>query len=115
MSIVDFINGATPHLIADIRLYSSEEGGRTQPILPGFRCIGMCSQSPPRVGHDVLPLLFQPLAPGETRRIGFALLSPEDAIPSFTAAGRFYLWDGRFIGEAILPCRSTAATPPPDT
>lgn len=102
MKIPDFIKTATSDIVAAVRLYSPEEGGRSEPILPGFRCLCMASQFRPLVGYEVYPLLMRPLAPGETRRIGLSLLSPDDAIPAFTAAGRFYLWDGRFIGEALL-------------
>lgn len=53
--------------------------------------------------RDALPLLRdRPLGPGECRRVGFVFLCPEDAVPAIEAAGRFWLWKGRFVGEAIV-------------
>lgn len=115
MSRADFIKTATPDLIATVRLYSPEEGGRTQPVVPGFGCLCTCAKSLAVGGYDALLLLRSPLFPGETRQIGFALLTPEDAVPAFGTAGIFYLWDGRFIGEAIVKAASAATPiPPPD-
>jgi hypothetical protein len=116
MSRADFIRTATPDLIATVRLYSSAEGGRTQPVAPGFGCLCTSAKSLAVGGYDALPLLRDLLFPGETRRIGFALLTPEAAVPAFSAAGMFYLWDGGFIGEAVVePGSVSAPTPPPDT
>lgn len=39
--------------------------------------------------------------PGTTRRIGFVFLWPE-SLEQAKKAGKFYLWDGRFIGEAKI-------------
>jgi hypothetical protein len=47
-------------------------------------------------------LLDAPLAPGERRRLGFVFLSGGDAAAIFRRAGTFYLWEGRFIGEATV-------------
>ncbi len=38
---------------------------------------------------------------GQRRRIGFAFLYPESAT-TVRSAGRFFLWAGRFIGEATV-------------
>jgi hypothetical protein len=40
------------------------------------------------------------MSPGDTRRVGFIFLSPEQAVDIFRAAGTFYLWEGGIIGEA---------------
>jgi hypothetical protein len=52
---------------------------------------------------DGYPLLgTQELKPGESREsVGFVFASVE-AAAKLRAAGKFYLWDGRFIGEAIV-------------
>jgi hypothetical protein len=47
-----------------------------------------------------LLLAGQPMMPGETRRIGMVFLSGELAANKFRAAGKFFLWDARVIGEA---------------
>jgi hypothetical protein len=42
------------------------------------------------------------MSPGETRRVGISFLSQEKAAQIFRAAGKFYLWEFRIIGEAIV-------------
>ncbi len=43
----------------------------------------------------------EPFEPGTERRVGFVFLSDEGA-ETMKRAGRFYLWDGRFVGEASV-------------
>ncbi|WP_237709212.1 hypothetical protein [Sphingomonas elodea] len=63
----------------------------------------MTSKELPYSGWDALLLLRdQPLHPGERRRLGFVFLTPESAAPIFSQAERFFLWDGRFIGEGLI-------------
>jgi len=47
-------------------------------------------------------MLTEPLSPSESRRVGFVFLSGEEAAAVFNKAGVFYLWEGRFIGEAVV-------------
>jgi hypothetical protein len=47
-------------------------------------------------------LLEEPLAPGDRRRLGFVFLSGDEAAEKMRLAGVFYLWEGRFIGEAMV-------------
>ncbi len=62
----------------------------------------MVSLTQPLVGYDArLQLGEASLAPGSSRRIGFVFLSPEGA-DTIREAGRFYLWEGRAIGEAVI-------------
>ena len=43
------------------------------------------------------------MKPGDTRNgIGFVFLPGEMAASQLRAAGKFTLWDGRIIGEAIV-------------
>ncbi|WP_245968691.1 hypothetical protein [Hephaestia caeni] len=63
----------------------------------------MVSDAEPLQGWDALLLLRdQPLRPGEERRLGFVFLSGQEAADTFKTAGQFYLWEGRFIGEATV-------------
>lgn len=63
----------------------------------------MVSEKEPLIGYDALPLIGdEPLLPGETRQLGFVFLSHDEAVPIIRAAGRFFLWEGRFVGEAII-------------
>jgi hypothetical protein len=42
------------------------------------------------------------LHPGETGRFGWMFLSGDQAASTFKRAGKFYLWEGRIIGEAVV-------------
>jgi hypothetical protein len=45
----------------------------------------------------------EPLLPGEMRQVGYFFLFPESA-EKVRRAGKFYLWELKFIGEAeVLP------------
>jgi hypothetical protein len=95
------LRGMSAQLVADVILYPTAEGGRQTAVLPGWGC--PCTiEKEVRVGWDAWPLLGDaPLAPGESRRLGFVFLSPE-GLATMQKAGRFYLWEGRFIGEATV-------------
>jgi hypothetical protein len=59
------------------------------------------SRQEPITGYDGWLLLDDtPIEPGEQRRLGFVFLSGEEAASIMRDAGTFYLWEGRFIGEA---------------
>jgi hypothetical protein len=98
----------SPHLVADVELFSTEDGGKTFPAVPGWGCPCLPSDKPPLVGFDAWPLLGDtPLAPGEQRRVGFVFFLPaEKAVNSLSQAGTFYLWEGRVIGRAVVVERS---------
>lgn len=101
-----------PHLIADVTFYPTDEGGAAQIKLPGWGCL--CFESKDShikgedgrsylFGHDGWPQLREPLKPGEQRRLGFVFLSSgEESALALRKAGTFYLWEGRFIGEAVV-------------
>ena len=93
-----------PHLIAQLMLYPTAAGGRKNPILPGFGCPCMLQEKRPLEGYDCWPMLGDdPMAPGETRQIGFFFLVPVSA-EKVRQAWRFYLWDRYFFGAAdVLP------------
>ncbi len=90
-----------PHLVADVYLYPTADGGKKLTVHPGWGCPCSCSKSLD-AAYDGWPLLDAPLAPGERRRLGFVFLSGEDAACILRRAGTFYLWEGRFIGEATV-------------
>lgn len=89
-----------PDLIADVTFYASEAGGKTVPVVSGYGCPCMVSQAEPLQGWDAR-LVFgdEPILPGEQRRVGFAFLTREGA-RTIAEAGHFFLWEGRFVGEA---------------
>lgn len=93
----------SPELIADVTLYPTEQGGRKGPTPPDwFGC--PCFVSKEHLDRWDCRILLQgmPLSPGETRRVGMVFLSPDLAIPALREAGKFYLWDGHFIGEGVV-------------
>jgi len=55
------------------------------------------------VGYDGWPLLGdQPMMPGERRRVGYVFLAGEQATEYLRSAPKFYVWEGRIIGEATM-------------
>lgn len=103
MSRIDIQRDAEPELTANVTLFGTEDGGRQGPINPGYGCPVMVSKSEPLKGWDALLLLRDnPMQPGETRRVGFVFLSGQEAVATLRAAGRFFLWEGKFIGEAVI-------------
>ncbi len=103
MSRTEFVKTAIPQLFAEVRMYGAAAGGRAGPAYSGWGCPCMVSQTEPLIGYDALPLVGdEPLLPGETRQLGFVFLSQEEAVPIMRQAGRFFLWEGRFVGEAIV-------------
>jgi hypothetical protein len=103
MTRTDFQRAAVPQLVADVLMYETAAGGREGPALPGWGCPVSVSKDEPLETWDALPLLRDaPLQPGESRRLGFVFLSGDEAANAMREAGRFYLWEGRFVGEATV-------------
>lgn len=101
MTRAEFLRTAVPDLIADVRMYATEDGGRKTPAVAGWGCPCMVSLAQPLVGWDALPLIGdQPLRPSESRRLGFVFLTGDEGASVMRDAGRFFLWEGRAIGEA---------------
>ncbi|MGD0620331.1 MAG: hypothetical protein ABSB67_22060 [Bryobacteraceae bacterium] len=100
--IREFLATATPQLIADLTLYPTGDGGKKLTAQPGYGCPCTVSKTSPPISYDGWPLLKEPMNPGESRRVGFVFLSGEEAAAVFRKAGVFYLWEGRFIGEAVV-------------
>ena len=92
----------TPALIADLQLYPSVDGGKQIAALPGWGCPCMVSRQRPFSGYDGWPVLSEPLQPGDKRAaVPFVFLSAEGA-DAMRKAGHFFLWEGRFVGEAVV-------------
>nr|WP_295889878.1 Imm27 family immunity protein [uncultured Devosia sp.] len=87
-------------LIAEVRFYSSEVSGKTQPVFSGYGCPCMVSTAKPWTGWDAR-LVFEggPIHPGQKRGVGFAFLTQEGA-QTISKARHFFLWEGRVVGEA---------------
>jgi hypothetical protein len=90
-------------LTADLYLYPTKSNGRKGPIALGWGC--PCSKDKSfQEGWDGYPLLASEMVPGERRLLGFVFLSGAQAVSALRSCERFYLWEGRCIGEAeIIP------------
>ena len=100
-TIVEALRSKSAQLIADVTLYPTDEGGKQLAVQPGWGCPCCCSKSATNC-YDGWPLLEEPLAPGDHRRLGFVFLSGVEAADIFRKAGTFYLWEGRIVGEAAV-------------
>ena len=91
----------TPDLAADVRLYPTENGGRSIPAMLGWGCPCFTSKDTEQGGYGMLVCSSERNL--SLRELSVALgsffLSPEGA-ETMKRAGHFYLWEGRFIGEA---------------
>lgn len=84
-------------------MYPSSDGGRTTLAYPGWGCPCCLRNTAPIEGYDGWPQLGdKPIAPGERRRLGFVFLSGDEAAQILKPAGKLYLWEGRFVGEAVI-------------
>jgi hypothetical protein len=91
-----------PHLIVDVTLYPTDVGGRRSPTrAKWFICPCKLTKNAD-IAWDCRLYYDAPIAPGETRRGVGAVFLSKDGLPLFRQAGRFYLWDGRIIGEATV-------------
>jgi hypothetical protein len=92
----------TPDLIADVRLYSTEEGGKSEPVRSGYFPPCFPEKDTSVGGWDArMQLGDEAFEPGTTRRVGFVLIS-QDSAEEARRAVHFYLWDARFVGEATV-------------
>ena len=102
MKRADWLRSETPQLIADVWLYASVEGGRRTAAAPGWGCPCFIRKVATDFCYDGWPLLGEEwISPGEKRRLGWVfLLAGADVV--MKQAGKFYLWEAGFIGEATV-------------
>jgi hypothetical protein len=98
---VSALHSVTPDLTVDLYLYPVEAGGRSGPVNLGWGCQCTKDKSVDE-GWDGYPLLERAMMPGERRRLGFVFLCGEEAVQALGSNDRFYLWEGRWIGEATV-------------
>ena len=55
--IREFLETATPQLVADLTLYATNEGGKKLAAQPGYGCPCLVSKAQPLVGYDGWPML----------------------------------------------------------
>jgi hypothetical protein len=110
MNRAESLRGRKPELTVDLFLYPTDCGGRSQPIGPGWGCPCTIQQEEGSgwIGYDGWPLLGERMmSPGETRRVGMVFLSGQDAVSVLSRPGKFFLWEGRLIGEATIVQETT--------
>ena len=91
----------TAEMVVNLHLYSTDEGGKSLPIVLGYGC--PCSiDKNCREAWDGYPLVDSPMMPGETRRVGFVFFSGREAVKALSPSGCFFLWEGKLIGEAQI-------------
>jgi hypothetical protein len=114
MSRAEQLSKMSPQLIADVTLYRTDEGGRRSSAFPGWGCpCCLSKETPILAAYDGWPLLGEvAIQPGESRRLGFVFLSGEESAKLFRGAGHFFLWEGGFIGEAIVVSDSQSMIAP---
>ena len=105
MSRVAQLRSAKPELFADLLLFPRRPGGRRLPIRLGWGCPCCVTLSTnPVEGWDGYPLLGDhEMELGEFRQgVGFVFFAGQQAADLMRAAGKFYLWESVFIGEATV-------------
>lgn len=103
MSKRGFLLTTKPLLTAKLYLYPTAEGGKINPISIGWGCPCFRAEDKSIPAYDGYPLLGEnSMLPGETQTIGFTFLSGKEAADIFIDIGEFYLWEGKFIGKAIV-------------
>jgi len=101
MSREIFVRDSAAHLVVDLYLYPTAEGGRRSSIGLGFGCPCFASKELTDEAWDGFPKLTENgLQPGQRQRVEMVFMSGPRAAAALSKHGRFYLWDGRFIGEA---------------
>ena len=97
------MNNASHRILADVTLYPTAEGGRKGPTPPSwFGCPCKATKDDTQLWDCRLLLGGTSMSPGETRRVEVAFLSPDLAVPALRNSGRFFLWELRIIGEALI-------------
>lgn len=92
-----------PNLFADVTLYPTDRGGRAGSTPSNwFGCLCTKDQHARENWDCRLLLDGAPLAPGESRRVGIVFLSGQEAANDLRKTGKFFLRDGRIIGEAVI-------------
>jgi len=100
------LSGMRPGLLATVTLYSPEDGGRQSPAYPGWGCPCVAEDKQPLHGWDAWPILETAISPGETRaNVPFVFLT-EEGQESISKLEKFFLWEGKVIGEAVVVHRT---------
>lgn len=94
--------GMIPDIIADVRLYSTDEGGRQDRTPQDFFCCPLVI--PNSDLHDARIILAKhgSFAPGDSKRVPVKFLAPDQALTKFGVVSVLKIWEFKVIGEAIV-------------
>lgn len=99
----EFLRNANPHIWVEYTLFPTSEGGKTKSVSLGWGCPCFVEKDQMSGGFDAYPLLGDiTLSPSEVRYLGLWFMNPKEAVPQFSKAGKFHLWEGDFIGQAVV-------------
>jgi hypothetical protein len=100
------IDNTEPHIVAEVRLFRTDEGGRTAGILaPQFTC-------PMEIAGEFLTCRLDlsdvgRIDPGCVATVPVRFLAPELVRDKLRSGLPFKLWDGRFFAQGIVVGVST--------
>jgi hypothetical protein len=103
--VKDALSGKKPDVWVDLKFYPVDQGGPEREKSQGWECVCFEDIERTKPGHHGWPLLAdKPMGAGETRRVGFVFLAGDSVAEEYRDVGKFYVWEGRVIGEAdIVP------------
>ena len=102
VSRVQDLAGREPHLIAEVRFYSTSESGRKNPVPNGYGC--PCVLKPRLLEGDDARFLFAQdwVELGETVTAKLCFTFGHMVATKYIEARHFYLWEGKLVGEATV-------------
>ena len=90
-------------LAIQLYLYPTETGGKKLPVYDLYRPLCFVEKNKADLAYGCMITVGQPpLAPGESRRVRITFPMYPDAAKILAAAEKFYIWDGGFVGEAVV-------------
>jgi hypothetical protein len=105
MSHAEYLKTVEPHLVVELTLYPIEAGGKSLPVSLGWGslCTIQSEKGSGWFGYDGWPLLIdRPMSRGEMRRVGYFFMRGQEAVNYLSSAEKFYIWEGRIVGEARI-------------
>jgi len=86
------------YILADVRLFATEAGGRRSPAIRQFRC-------PAGIGDKLFDVVLDlssigSLSPGQSARVPIEFQRPDLAFPLLRVGSEFTLWESGTIGHA---------------
>jgi hypothetical protein len=88
-----------PHILAEITLFKTSEGGRLNPTPPNsYRCPALIKDEYHDIRFDLS--LHGSISPGDSAVVPASFLDPASVVSKLTVGISFLLWETRAIGKA---------------